>query len=174
MKVGSLMMLVVLGAACSSAPPPSRAPSNIDTSALQQLLMERTDLPVYALIGLRQDLGLTSEQVVALDSIGLQLQQRNTPIARRLPAPGARPERGQQVDTVALRQLRENRRAAAVEVQQVLSEEQQTRVCEIYRQREVQARGGAARPAPRQQTGRGGVTITRPPVWPWCVAAAVG
>lgn len=166
MKVTPLVLLVLASAACGSAPPPARAPAATDPAALQQQLLERSDLPVYALLGLREELELTSAQVVALDSIGLQLQRRNTPISQRLPAPGARPTRGVQVDTAALRQLRENRRAAATGVQEVLTEAQQTRVCEIYRRRDAQTR----REVRQQPTTRGGVLLTRPPVWPWCVA----
>ncbi|HEV2149409.1 MAG TPA: Spy/CpxP family protein refolding chaperone [Longimicrobiaceae bacterium] len=157
-------------AACSSAPPASQAPP-------QQAWVPTP--PVYALIGQRQDLNLTSAQVTALDSIGAALQRQNSPMLtelrelqqasggfRRRPSPEATERARPLIDS-----LRENNRTAQEAVRALLSEEQRTRVCRISGPDRDDARRRQARQQqqPRQR-GIGPdttVNVFRGP-WTWC------
>ncbi|MBW3569544.1 MAG: hypothetical protein KY467_00420 [Gemmatimonadetes bacterium] len=139
---------------------------------------------VYGLIGERQRLGLTGEQVTRLDSIAIVLAAANDSLRRsvREAWDGDRPRRGaERWDRTrpALVQIARNNRAAGVLVQNTLTEEQRRIACEI--QEEVRAR----RPEPVRLAPRGSRRIggrrsnpaadsaaMRPPAdgWPWCPA----
>jgi Spy/CpxP family protein refolding chaperone len=170
MKLKLLLVTVLVSAACGGgAPRQQPAPA-----AGPEAFVQPTHLPIYALLGFRQELNLTSQQVEALDSIAQQLQERNRGPAQRLPAPGAYDPRVE-IDTAAVREIRTNRQVAAEAVRDVLSPEQQQRVCEIYARRQTQLRDGrGAPPAARQQPRRAGQgraaqqPVRVGPTWPWC------
>jgi hypothetical protein len=143
--------------------------------------------PVYSLLGFRDRLGLTSEQVVALDSIAMAVREANTPLIGEIErraivntrTPGVlqvNPAERNLVDEV-----RENNRAAIEGVSEVLTSEQQTMVCDLnQRERERgQFRGGAAPQAMSEDAFRRGAVIRQDTslvvraftVWPWCLPA---
>lgn len=163
---------ILLLAACGSAEPPAVIPS--PTSSLLQ------PPPIYALLGEREELELTSEQVVALDSVAQRVPEENRPLAERLrelrgePAnvPEDSPIADADVEAVVER-IRANNLEAAAAVQAILTPEQRTSTCEIFqepldngREREAPARLDSLR------VGTGGILIASTQVWPWCVPAA--
>ncbi|HEU0012203.1 MAG TPA: hypothetical protein VFQ45_00895, partial [Longimicrobium sp.] len=126
--------------------------------------------PVYALLGARDELGLTSRQVLALDAIAERLERDNEPLYRKLsqppvPAPVvaelttalAKPVRAARVR----RQLAQNNRRAYDEVRAVLTPEQHARVCGL----------GASRAPAIARAFAGGRQRARSP-WPWCAEPA--
>lgn len=157
-------------AACSSAPPPAQ------TSPQQPWVPTP---PVYALIGQRQELSLTSAQVTALDSIGVSIQTRNQPVLdeiRELQPTGFRRRMNAQ-DMERMRPLvdsvRENNRRGQEAVRTLLSEEQRTAVCRMYapdraerRRREAMQR--QARQAPRGRFDSDTVSAGFRGPWSWC------
>jgi hypothetical protein len=138
--------------------------------------------PVYSLLGYRETLELTSEQITRIDSIGSWIDSANRGL-RPGPAeaqrrqgsggffggqgrgPAATPEAQAAMDS-----LRANNRAAVQALEQVLTEEQRARVCELNRpdrQPPAGRRGAASAPDRR---GQGGMTVPMGGryVWPWC------
>lgn len=148
--------------------------------------------PVYALIGQREKLALTSAQVTALDSIGVHIDRVNAPLMSRLRelrgeyggrrnAP--RPDSEELQPT--LEQLRRNNQQAMEGVRNVLTAQQRTTACEMAREASREAlRDGrgeyAQRGAGRQPRGmRGGMAADSAltwnrPTWTWCAAPAQG
>jgi hypothetical protein len=94
--------------------------------------------PIYALLGYRQELALTSEQVAALDSIAQSAQEQNRPLISQLQA--ASRERARQpgffeVTPEAqpiLDEIRANQRGAADAVAELLTEDQRGTVCRVF------------------------------------------
>jgi len=143
---------------------------------------------VYALIGERDELGLTSQQVNSLDSLGVELTEQNNRIVaqvRRLTGEDTR--RGVSAETAEqvrplLVQVRDNNQRAQERVRNVLTAEQQRRVCTLFdgtrtRQQEVDRR---RREDARERSTRGmggtrrrgmmGDTVAIAPTraWSWC------
>jgi hypothetical protein len=182
MRRATLAMLLVL-TGCYASPDPASAPRAIPPTALEPP-------PVYSLLGYRQEIGLTSEQVTALDSIAEAVRRENAPLVQQLRQQN--PPRAQQrgfilVDTAAqpaLNQLRENNRRASDAVGEVLTAEQRTTACRILTQtqRDRMARRGAQQQQQQQQARQraaGGVQAdtvwTRGSGgWAWCAPAAPG
>jgi Spy/CpxP family protein refolding chaperone len=118
---------------------------------------------VYALIGARERLKLTSRQVTALDSIAEAAREVNRPLTDSLrsltnsgnggPIRQPRGEFQTQRFIPALRRIAENNRLALAQVQAVLTPEQRTGVCALAREQREQRFGEGAR---RGGGGRGG------------------
>lgn len=153
-------------AACGSPPP---APSTVAEPAVAPL----EPPPVFALIGARERLQLTSEQISALDSIGRWNSSANEGVIRDSRVREMRPG-DPTIDSVA-RIVRENNLQAGLGVQTLLSDEQRRQVCELFRPergRDGRAASRGAQSRPRtgaQGRGRSGTMQERPlSVWPWC------
>jgi hypothetical protein len=142
--------ILALAACYSSAPPPVAGP--------QQPWVPTP--PVYALIGERQELNLTSAQVTTLDSIGVALAAQNSPALRQIQEmqPTGSFRRTSAADVERARPLidsiRENNRRAQEAVRVLLSEQQRTDVCRMYapdraEQRRREAAQRDARQLPR-------------------------
>jgi hypothetical protein len=171
----SLLAALALLAACGPAPDPASAPRAVTPLGLEPP-------PIYSLLGFRQDLGLTSQQVTALDSIAVAVRQQNAPLVQELR--DRNPPRAQQrgvilVDTAtqpALEQLRANNRAAVAAVGEVLTPEQRTSACRLFEQngRDRTRRAEQARREQQQQqqrrTGMVADTLGMPgrAGWTWC------
>lgn len=161
---------LLLLSACGAAPEPADSPdSRIAGTSVQPAP------PVRSLIGFRDRLSLTSEQVVALDSIATWLEEVNSSYRRVVI--GRTGERGETPVgpelLAAVDSISANRREADRAVAELLSEEQRTAVCELARR----AGGAGARPqgAGRREGGRTGAGdgATRAG-WSWCAAAGGG
>jgi hypothetical protein len=157
-----VILSLTLLTACGGTP--ARQSGPVTGTAAMAGMMARIELPVHALIGHRERLGLSSQQVTALDSIGHALDRRNAPLLQELPRAGERTRTP--LDTTVLVRLRDHRAEAAEAVREILSEQQRVEVCEIYRDR--RARPGHT---PRQRrapddVGGAGAFAGRP--WPWC------
>gem|GEM_PF-2008428 len=122
---------------------------------------------VFALIGARERLKLTSPQVTALDSIAEAARELNRPLTdslRSLTNSGnggpIRQPRGEFQSArfiPALRRIAENNRQALAQIQAVLTPEQRTGVCALAREQREQRYGdGARRGGGRRGGGRGG------------------
>jgi hypothetical protein len=130
--------------------------------------------PIYAIIGYRRELDLTSEQVSALDSVAQSVQERNRPLVQQLMA--ASRERPRQPGTLevsvagesVLEQIRGNQREASESVESLLTDDQKASVCRLFDPAE---RRGTAERRP-QERGRGRdsrrAARARPAVWHWC------
>ncbi len=152
---------IVVLAACG--PPPAPAGS---VEAVAAAPFEAP--PVFALIGVRDRLGLTSEQISALDSIGRWNAAANDSLLRPFRGRDARTVAAEvPLDTLALL-LRRNNQEATGGVETLLTEQQRTRVCEIFppRQRRT-ALAGQQRAQQRERAG--GIQDARHFVWPWCL-----
>lgn len=177
-------------AACgtSPAPPPSAPAGSAARAAVAGPIQPP---PVFALIGQREKLGLTSAQVTALDSIGVHIDRANAPLMSRLRelrgeyggrrnAP--RPDSEELQPT--LEQLRRNNQQAMEGVRNVLTAPQRTTACEMAREADREAmrdRRGQSAQRDRQPRGMRGamaadsaLTWNRPPTWSWCASPAQG
>lgn len=188
-----LMLGVVALAACGAnqdpqdAPRPSPGPGGRIEGPLVMDMGGANAPSIRGLIGERQRLGLTGAQVTTLDSISIVLNAANDSLRRSVrdawdgdrPRPGT--ERWERTQP-ALQQIGLNNRAAALLVQNTLTEDQRRIACEI--QAELRARARAEEPVRLAPPGRrrlGGrraaeadsATLRRrPDGWPWCPAPA--
>lgn len=173
-------LFLVLLTAC--APRPVAEPgANAANERTMVLPLALEPPPVYALIGYRDRLELTSEQVTALDSTAQAVRDENAPLIDELEekaftstrAPGILqvnpPERP------LLEKIRGNNRAALERVAAVLNPEQKTEVCELYEEDRSDRRDRERRTDARRRgtgPGRGALTdstmIRGFSVWPWC------
>jgi hypothetical protein len=164
-------ILALAACSSSSAPPPA-------VTTPQQPWVPTP--PVYALIGERQDLNLTSAQVTTLDSIGVALAASNQPALTQIQAmqPSGGFRRTSAADVERARPLidsiRENNRRAQERVQALLTEQQRAEVCKMYApdRAEQRRRESAQREARQQPRGRFEADtmiaslFTGP--WSWC------
>jgi hypothetical protein len=146
--------------------------------------------PVYSLLGFRDRLSLTSEQVARLDSIGGWLDVANRRAQAELRTASSDRDRGQPrggmfgrqapqrtpEELAVLDSLATNNRSAVESVRETLTEEQRERVCELVRP--ATEEGGRRQGGGRQQQsgGRDGQPGTMMMmggryIWPWCVPA---
>src|SRR5688500_15045153 len=131
-KITSLAVLALL-TACSSCGRPVDLPES--AGAL------RPGPSVYALMGDREELQLTSTQIAALDSIGEWVTRANSPLEEQLRELGVSPfafagrGRGRLPEEAQplLDQLRSNNEQASAGVGEQLTAEQKAAVCEIRR-----------------------------------------
>jgi hypothetical protein len=133
--------------------------------------------PIYAIIGARADLMLTSEQVARLDSIAVAVQAVNRPLIEDLEevSPPARTGARRLTDAgePILEQIRANTRQASEQVHGLLTEGQREEVCELFNRRPGRAGPGAPprqAPADSVATGRFGMG----PRWYWCAPSNDG
>ena len=126
--------------------------------------------PIYGLLGQRAELGLSSEQVTALDSLAIAINRENRPLLREIEGyrgPDGRrratAEERARADTLIAR-IRANSRQAAEQVGEILTAEQRDRVCEL---REARPARQVRRPARAARQERPTVRL-EPIGWPWC------
>ncbi|MDR0786260.1 MAG: hypothetical protein LBG44_00090 [Gemmatimonadota bacterium] len=142
---------------------------------------------IYSLLGFRNDLKLTSEQVVSLDSIAIAIREENRDLIAELrEVDGKGNSIGQPIVVTEegrpiLEAIRENHRGAVAAVRELLDETQRNQVCDIVA-RPGQARGRSGRPAgPENRAPDGGAPrgeardsldersrLSRPVSWDWC------
>jgi hypothetical protein len=173
----SIVALLFVIAGCGMGPQSENAPRAFPPTALEPP-------PVYALLGYREDIGLSSEQVTALDSVAEAVRRENAPLVREIRE--RNPARAEQrgiivVDSVsqpALDSLRENNREAVEAVGEILTAEQRTTACRLFgqSQRDRMARRGTAQQNARMRQNRavqpdsawtGGTGG-----WSWCAPAS--
>lgn len=168
-----VLVLPVL-AACGSAGATTGAPPALVTPTMLQ------PPPIYALIGHRDRLDLSSDQIEDLDSIAVGLRAQNDSLVDQLQG-SAIPSRNQMgflIDDVGrpiLEQIRVNNRDASTAVGRLLSEEQQTATCDLFRPAGSE-RGRNARPRVRGADPSAADSIWRAlesRVWPWCGQTSV-
>lgn len=149
MRFRWLAGLIALCAACGPGTPEPDGPAPEQAGEAYLL---RDAPPIYALLGYRDQLQLTSEQVIALDTIARRMEEATAPLRQHLPRAGEQAA----VPTEVVAQITANRRRAAEGVHEVLTPEQREQVCRLF---------SADRTAgpPRQ----GEPTVT-PPQWFWC------
>jgi hypothetical protein len=166
LAAAALLLAACGGQQPQPAPGPAgsaRVMTSRDSAAREMFAAYRAaQMPsVYAVIGARDQLHLTSAQVTALDSIADAVREQNRPFAdslRRFARPGYGGPIGlptneaQQRDfTVYLRQMGENTRRGELAIQALLTPEQRTGVCAIARESTAGRYGGYGR-----EEGRGG------------------
>lgn len=161
--------LLVLTAACGSAY------QGEPVGSVSPLALEPP--PVYSLLGFRETLELTTEQVEALDSIAQGVEARNTPVVDSLRAiANARSGRARGLIPIdertrpLLERVRENNRGAALAIQELLDEEQEREVCALFDQTRRE-RERARRPRPQPAAADTALFVPMRG-WPWCGPAA--
>jgi hypothetical protein len=166
--------LILMGAAVAcGAPAPRPAPEPGPMPVARP--------PVYALLGYRDQLQLTSAQIASLDSIGRSLESQNRPILDRLAGVrrGVEPPRDEQEYRALVEQVYANNRAGQDAVRGVLNETQRTRTCELFRPSPDEQRRAERRNNSRMQETRRSrrgmvqdtLAFTGSGVWTWCAAA---
>jgi hypothetical protein len=170
-------------AACGAPPPPPAAPAPAPAPG-EGASAGGWRPAVTSLLGLRDELSLTSVQVMALDSLGRDWSSRDDSLRRALRETwGARPiERGDlQRGRPLLEAMAANDQRAADAVGEILDGEQREILCRLQ---PVQRERVGARPAPRtldRPSVRGGrrappevrdggpaPAASGPRGWPWC------
>ena len=133
---------------------------------------------VYAVLGHREQLGLSSAQVSAIDSIGGWLQARNEPLldSLRLRDDGRSRLPRESADAV-MEAIRANQRAAVDGVAAALTAEQRARVCQLFAEQrgERGRRSRGSRPSlARRARGSARDTLPGGPRarWGWCAPQA--
>lgn len=139
--------------------------------------------PIYALLGYRSDLELTSEQVSALDSIAQAVDDSTRAAVAELRRASSENSRYRGMVPITdesrplLNQVREHHRRAALAVQEVLDEEQEAEVCRLYEpdraERErMRGREGIRRAQGddriRARLGADSLLMTPRSFWSWC------
>lgn len=180
MKKTSVVALLSLGLMALAACGPGR--SGYGAGSVNPLALEPP--PIYSLFGYRAELELTSSQVEALDSIAQAVKLRNDPITDSLRAiADARGGRARGIIPISeetrpmLERVRDNNRAAALDVQEVLSDEQEEEVCRIVdqtRRGRDRTRGDRERDPGEVERADSALFMVSVSGWPWCVPAAVG
>jgi hypothetical protein len=175
MSKRAFALLFVL-AGCGPVQDPVNAPRAIPPTALEPP-------PVYSLLGFRQEIGLSSQQVTALDSVAESVRRGNAPIVQQLRE--RNPARAEQrgfivVDSAAqplLEQLRENNRSAVAAVGEILNPQQRTAACRIFDQsrRDRMTRQSRQAQEAREREARSRARVNRIETdapgggpWTWC------
>lgn len=165
------MGVVLLLSGCAASGPPARSVEQ--TEAM-------TPVPsVYALIGDRARIGLTSEQVEALDSIGEWLIAANSEANERLrqlgigplARPGGRAGIPEEVRPL-MEELRRNNLAAMEGIEAVLTEEQKALVCERVGRRVQRVERDRAERGAAGDRRAAGAFQGAPQAWWWCAPPA--
>lgn len=130
--------------------------------------------PIYAIIGARADLELTSEQVARLDSIATSVQSVNRPLIEDLEdvSPPSRSGARRLTDEgePILEQIRANSRQASESVHALLTEDQREEVCDMFNRRPGRDGPGA----PQRRASPDSLAPARfgmGPRWYWCAPA---
>jgi hypothetical protein len=164
-----LTLIAPLVAACGGGAPRAGIDPN---TFVTPLTLEPP--PIYALLGFRRDLELSSEQVAALDSIAQAAQEEIRPLVRELQDHGR--ERPRQPGTIdvgtagqpVLEEIREKQRRTVEAVAEVLSEQQRETVCRLFDRSRTGSRAqprGSAGAAHDDAQSRG---MPVPVGWHWC------
>lgn len=173
MKRNLLILCVGLTACSGGARAPAGPPPSLVTPSMLQ------PPPIYALLGHRDRLELTSEQIVRLDSIAVQLKEENDDLIDELEERSdlARNQAALIVGDEGrpiLEEIRDNNRGAAEAVGRVLTSTQQTETCDLFnlnnddRRRRQRPRIRGADPEAADSIWRSLQSRT----WPWCGAEA--
>lgn len=162
-KILSTLLLLLAG--CAPAAGPAETPGVVTP-------LELEPPPIYALLGYRRELSLTSEQIAALDAIAERVRERNAPLVDSLESVGDRGGRGfiaidERTEPI-LERIRESHREAMEEVGEVLTDEQEGTTCRLFDQardpesdrRRPRSPGGAAADSAARGLGAR--------VWAWC------
>lgn len=165
----SLIFLLSSLVACSSAAAPEGPPPSFVTPTMLQ------PPPIYALIGHRDRLELSSEQIDDLDSIAVGLKEENDALIDELQevSTSSRNEAGLIVDEEGrpvLEQIRDNNREAAEAVGRMLTARQQTTTCDLFSLNDEDTRR-RRRPRVRGADPEAADSIWRAleaRTWPWC------
>jgi hypothetical protein len=161
-----LLLTAPLFAACSLNP---RVPMDPNTTITP---LSVSAPPIYALLGFRRELDLTSDQIAALDELAQKVQAENADLLKGLQANSR--ERQRQPGyydllpqgIALLEEVRENYREAAEAVLAVLDDEQERTVCRLFRPDRVgrfASGGGAAAEVD---------PLRNPAAWEWCADRA--
>ena len=142
--------------------------------------------PVYGIIGFRDRLELSSQQVTALDSVATNARMANSILIDSLAERAITRNNSPMIqvnvpDRPLLQRIRDNNQLVLTDVAEILSTEQETEVCELYNQDEEPDAPRRPTRSPTQtndafRRGLEGDTaiVIRPfSVWPWCAAARV-
>lgn len=182
MAVAALALAAACGGGSGTAPADGPAPQARADAPGDGRAVGGGGPNVFALIGARQQLALTSAQVVELDSIGRMWSVRNDSLQRRIGGPGART-----TDLGVLRPLlermAENNASANQAVESLLTADQRRIACTLPNAQADDRRArmadvpGAGRPGMRgrMRPARGADTLPRMGMrrgWPWCTGAA--
>lgn len=176
----ALLALAALAPACAAPRPAANAaPESNQRMTILPLALEPP--PVYALIGYRDRLELSSQQVTALDSIATSVRTVNGPLIDTLQAKAITTNRTPGIlqinpaERPILQQIRDNTRRALDQVAEVLTTEQETEVCELYEPDRPEPPARPRREDPEDAFRRGTamrndstVTFRGFSVWPWC------
>jgi hypothetical protein len=156
---------VLAAAACGSRKPAvAPAPSPADSTRMEAVRGAGQTPPVYGLLGQREKLGLSSQQVVAIDSIGEDLRARNDSLLRGLRALrdslGGDRMSGRDREQLYTRGqplysgVRDNNLRATRGIYDVLTPEQRVAACRTLR--ESAGGGMTGRPGASARGGAGG------------------
>jgi hypothetical protein len=143
--------------------------------------------PVYALIGYRDRLELSSQQVTTLDSLATAVREANGILVDSLEEKAITSNRSPGVLQVnpserpLLDQIRANNRGVIDRVAELLTPDQEEAVCELYEEdlrdlREEQVRRQRSNPndmfsnRPRETRADSALFVRGFSVWPWCQA----
>jgi hypothetical protein len=162
------------GCASTGAPPGSAGTVGDDSERAAAVP------PLYALLGEREALDLTSSQIAALDSIGTWLSSANGPLIDELFERGilrgddpvlrdTDPPRIDRDGRPLLVEIGANNDAAEAAIQGILTDEQQTEVCRVFRRERRDRLSEVPRSTARLgvATGFGSPDVANY-VWPWC------
>jgi hypothetical protein len=163
-----LLLTAPLFAACAVNP---RVPMDPNTTVTPLSL---SPPPIYALLGFRRELDLTSDQIAALDDLAQNVQAENADLLKSLQAQSRERQRQPGFYNLLpqgiplLEEVRENYREAGEAVLRVLEPEQRTTVCRLFgpdRASRFASRAGAA---PEIDP------LTNPVAWAWCATTPGG
>ena len=183
--VATLAITVV--AACTARPrqtDPNAPPANMRMTVVP-LALEPP--PVYALIGYRDRLELTSQQVTTLDSLATSVREQNSILVDSLEQKAITSNRSPGVLQVnpserpLLDQIRANNRQVIERVAELLTPDQESGVCELYEEdlRDMREQANRRNRNNQNDMFSNRVRDTRSDsslivrgfsVWPWCQA----
>ncbi len=159
-KLIASSMVILLSVGCA-APQPQPEPEDRDRTVLRVQAP-----PVYALLGEREELRLTSEQVATIDSIGRWLHEANAPHLLTLNgAPGERTVAEEDTLLALLEEIHENNSSAGAAIEDLLNDTQEAQVCEMFAEDLEEER--ETREMRRREAHTDSI-IGALTVWPWC------
>lgn len=169
MRRALAVLALVLLAACG---PPAAGP---EPAVGRVSLLDVQPPPVYALLGYRERLNLSSPQVVSLDSIGRAAQSQNDSLVARLQDLASRRRGGfgrgrdamPEEAAPVIEQIRANNRQVAEAVREVLTPAQQQTTCELFDESRERSRE-RREPRSRREMPRDSVHPGAGRVWFWC------
>jgi len=178
---------LVLAAACGGTAPPQDGPSPQGAGRAGGMGMQDLEVigggppSVFALIGAREQMGLTGAQVTALDSIGRMWSMRNDSLRRELGEFDGRrrtPEAMERMRPILLR-IAENNHWAGTTVGELLSQEQRGIACTLQSPPPAERGRNGRRPTgprrgmrPSEGNGVAVPNLRASRGWPWCTPPA--